>query len=211
MTKQRTNKLFIMLWVFMLCIGMIPITAMAAGGIDEIIVNNVNIVTAPNYTVQCGTGTAVYDPQEETLTLDQAEITVGAKASSTAGERYGIAVKFGTADTLQIILNGNNKITLSDAQYRNMGIWATNSSLKFSGGGSLNVSLYNEKFPCAINGKNLEFDNVKIVCNQLNNQDPCGYAIRTAGTVISTNSSFDVTGFECAIDSGSLEMKKIAV
>ena len=41
----------------------------------------------------------------------------------------------------------------------------------------------------------------------MNEESPCGYAVRTTGTVISNQSAFEITGFETAIDTGSLAMR----
>ncbi len=207
MKKQILKKVSAMLLAIILCMSLMTVPTSAATT-NKIVINDVDITAAPNYTVQCGSGTAVYDPQAKTLTLNQAEITVGAIASSTSGERYGIAVKTPDIETLEIILIGENKITLEDSQYRNMGIWSTKSALKFSGEGSLNVSLYNEIWPYAIHtqGYDIEFDGVDIVCNQLNDAHK-GYAILSNKTITATNSSFEVNGFETAIDAGSLVMK----
>lgn len=40
----------------------------------ELMVNGVDILTAPNYTVACGGGKAIYDPSSNTLTLDKVQI-----------------------------------------------------------------------------------------------------------------------------------------
>ena len=190
--SKDENKLLGLLLCGLLCIGLFPAQVFAAGVNEGIIVNGVDITTARDYTVVCGEGKAIYNPQEQKLTLDNAEITVGAKASSTAGERYGVAIQGGITGTVEVVLNGKNSIILSDTQYKNMGIWAAGSSLKFSGGGSLEVSLYNDSFPSIIQGRNLEFEKVDI---------------RTTGTVISNQSAFEITGFETAIDTGSLAMR----
>ncbi len=207
MKKQALEKILAMLLAIVLCVCMMTVTASAATS-DEIIINNENILAAQNYTVQCGNGSAVYDPQAKTLTLNQAEITIGAIASSSSGERYGIAVKAPNIEALEIILIGENKINLEDSQYKNMGIWSTKSNLKFSGGGSLNVSLYNATWPHAIHaqGYTIEFDGVKIVCNQLNDEH-CGYAVLSTQTVTLSNADVEVDGFECGIDAGILVMK----
>ncbi len=110
------NKLLGLLLCGLLCIGLFPAQVFAAGVNEGIIVNGVDITTAQDYTVVCGEGKAIYNPQEQKLTLDNAEITVGAKASSTAGERYGVAIQGGITGTVEVVLNGKNSIILSDTQ-----------------------------------------------------------------------------------------------
>ncbi len=207
MKKQILKKISVILLTIAVCICAMTITASAAT-IEEIVINNENILTAPNYTIQCGEGTAVYDPQTKTLTLNQAEITVGTMASSNADARYGIAVKAESIDTLEIVLVGENTINLSDTQYDNMGIWSTKSALKFSGEGSLDISLYNDYWPHAIHaqGYSIDFDGVDIVCNQLNDAHK-GYAILSTETITAKDTSIEVNGFECGVDSGGFVMK----
>ena len=58
----------------LLCIGMLPTMAFAAN-VTSIQVNGTDILSAENNTVPCGSGSAVYDPATNTLTLNNAEIT----------------------------------------------------------------------------------------------------------------------------------------
>ena len=43
--------------------------------VEQLWVNGENILEATDYTVQCGGGTAVYNPADNTLTLENATIT----------------------------------------------------------------------------------------------------------------------------------------
>lgn len=78
-------------------------------------------------SIQCGSGTAVFDPKTNTLTLTNAEI-------SQAGGKYGYkgAINSGLTE-LNIVLVGENKIT-ADADSLNTDI---NCNLTISGEGSL--------------------------------------------------------------------------
>ena len=64
--------------------AMLPAAVFAADRNEGRVVNGVDITTGPGYTAACGGGKAVYHPQEQTLTPDNAEITGGAAASATA-------------------------------------------------------------------------------------------------------------------------------
>ena len=59
------------LLVAVLVLALAPVTAFAAG---ELEVNGVDILTADSYTVRCGEGTAVYDPDNAILTLTNATL-----------------------------------------------------------------------------------------------------------------------------------------
>ena len=59
------------LLVAVLVLALVPVTAFAAG---ELWVNGQDILAADSYTVRCGEGTAVYDPDNAILTLTNATL-----------------------------------------------------------------------------------------------------------------------------------------
>ena len=78
--------------------------------VEQLWVNGENILEATDYTVQCGSGKAVYDPADNTLTLDNATIT---EAHYNNGN-----IEF-TGD-LTIVLIGENTIT-GDSNFYGIG------------------------------------------------------------------------------------------
>ena len=72
--------------------------------IDSLYVNGADLLAADNYTVECGAGRAVYNPDTNTLTLENAKITSG--ETQFEGETIGISVGGG----LNIVLEGENSI-----------------------------------------------------------------------------------------------------
>lgn len=62
--------------------------------------------TEDHLTVQCGDGTATYDPKENTLTLDNAQITRGAEIDG-----LGTGILTFLDDELTVIVNGDCSIT----------------------------------------------------------------------------------------------------
>lgn len=66
------------LLVAVLVLALVPVTAFAAG---ELEVNGQNILAADSYTVRCGEGTAVYDPDNAILTLTNATLNQANLAS----------------------------------------------------------------------------------------------------------------------------------
>ena len=104
--KKRVIGLLLAL---MLLMSLLPVGAMASGGeedlpLTELWVDGVDILTATNNTVTCGSGTASYDADSNTLTLDNAKIT--------DAHRDGFGI-FATGN-LTISLSGESTISGSD-------------------------------------------------------------------------------------------------
>lgn len=92
-----------------------------------VVVNGVDVLAAANYTVSCGGGTAVYDPEDNTLTLNNAEISSGYAY-------YGNTCGIYSDEDLTIVLEGTN--TISGANY---GI-RSEEGLTIRGDGSLTIT-----------------------------------------------------------------------
>ena len=102
--KRKIHCRLLVAFLFMIfMIGLMPVTALA-GNSTGIKVDGVDILTAPNYTVECGEGKAVYDPSANILTLDNVTIT----RTDTK-----IPISFYGGD-LTILLKGKNTITTPD-------------------------------------------------------------------------------------------------
>lgn len=92
-----------------------------------VVVNGVDVLAAADYTVSCGGGTAVYNPEDNTLTLNNAEISSGyAYYGNTCGIYADVP--------LTIVLKGNN--TISGI---NVGIWPE-KELTIQGDGTLTIT-----------------------------------------------------------------------
>lgn len=92
-----------------------------------VVVNGVDVLAAANYTVSCGGGKAVYDPEDNTLTLNNAEISSGYAY-------YGNTCGIYSDEDLTIVLEGRN--TISGAKY---GI-RSEEGLTIRGDGSLTIT-----------------------------------------------------------------------
>ena len=79
MIKKWMKKGGACLLAVMMMLPLIPATDVHAEAADsnQIWVNGTNIITAADNAVQCGDGTAVYEPAEGTLTLTNAVINAG--------------------------------------------------------------------------------------------------------------------------------------
>ena len=98
--------------------------------LEALYVNNVDVLTAPGYTVQCGSGTAVYDSDTNTLTLRNATITEGYEV--LYGEApYGIYAK----GKLTICLEGASTVVRENASFY-YGV-SMDGDLTITGSGSL--------------------------------------------------------------------------
>ena len=126
MKRKIFNRTLVVFLSMLLIIGLMPAIALAENS-TGIKVNGVDILNAPNYTVECGEGTAVYDPSANMLTLENATIT---RTDTT------IPISFYYGD-LTILLKGKNTITTPDG-----GIvgYRGNVIFKSEGNGSLTIN-----------------------------------------------------------------------
>lgn len=95
-----------------------------------VVVNGENILDATDYTVQCGGGTAVYDPEANTLTLDNATITTAHEFfpwNDDLGYAY-IYVDYYEENPMTIILRGEN--TIASSSENNIGVFANHLIIK---------------------------------------------------------------------------------
>lgn len=142
---------------------------------------NGEVFSDSKLTVKCGDGTAVYNPEEKTLTLTNAEITKKARPYFGYTE-YNDAAIYNAVNGLKIILIGNNKIVGQDieAHREDDGEWVdfvrgmdgieSPVNLTLTGGGELDMSeLTSQRSGMGfyIDG-NLKLDDVKIkTCQRL--------------------------------------------
>ncbi len=121
---KRKIAFFSILAAAVLAFTVFPATAL---GVDTtVLVNGVDIVAAEGNTVQCGDGTAVYDAESNTLTLNNATINT-----------HGLISDAGTAGIvtngdLNIVLIGKNVVDLSATRPTARGIWV-NEGLTIEG------------------------------------------------------------------------------
>lgn len=183
MKTKKKSWLAILLAVIMVS-ATLPTTVLAASWPPQLYVNGVDILSAEGNTVACGNGTALYDSENNILTLKNATIT------NEYDNNYGI---YARDMNLNIVLVGTNSVSAT-----NQGIYAANSSggsavddgyLNISGSGSIKItaginSIYGYK-GVTISGGN-------ITCEGLN-------AIGSEGAVKIENAS--VTG-TCTVDDG---------
>ncbi|WP_047452220.1 InlB B-repeat-containing protein [Alistipes sp. ZOR0009] len=99
----------------------------------ELYVNGTNIITAPNNTVACGSGSATYNASNSTLTLNNAEIT----ATTPNQPKAGIVAKYGE---VKIMLEGNNSIHPAPTEESlSAGISTNLANITIDGNGSVSI------------------------------------------------------------------------
>lgn len=130
------KRLMSMLLALCLVFALMPATALAAGTIPtEIWVNGSDILQDSDRTLECGSGTVLYEESSNTLTLNAAIIDTVYQNESTGIYANG---------DLNIVVNGECSITedgLDNFQTTiGIGIWA-NGTLNISGGGSLTINV----------------------------------------------------------------------
>lgn len=142
---------------------MLPAAAFADTTQYDLFVNGEQF-TSEKLTIECGEGTATYDPATQTLALNSASIT-------NAADYGGINSKL-TGD-LTITLQGSNYITFDD----NMGIKAL-GNIEIQGPGSLAINVAGE----TMDGISVAGD-VSVRATSLAVKAPGGVGIASNGTV----------------------------
>ena len=142
---------------------MLPAAAFADTTQYDLFINGEQF-TSEKLTIECGEGTATYDPATQTLTLNNASI-----ANATV---YG-GIASNLADDLTITLQGSNYITFDD----NMGIMAS-GNVEIQGPGSLAINVAGE----TMDGMSVAGD-VSVRGTSLAVNAPGGIGIARDGTV----------------------------
>lgn len=171
--------------------AMLPAMAFADTSYYDLYVNGERF-TSDNLAIECGEGTATYDPATQTLTLDNASIT---NALGSGGIYSGL-----TSD-LNIVLQGENHITFDD----NMGVMAT-GNIELSGSGSLTIDVAGEtKDGISAAG------NVSVHGTTLNINAPGGIGIASDGSVFVDNAKLTSHALYAGVDAVNLTIKNSSV
>ena len=163
---------------------MLPAAAFADTTQYDLFVNGEQF-TSEKLTIECGEGTATYDPATQTLALNSASIT-------NAADYGGINSKL-TGD-LTITLQGNNSITFDD----NMGIMAA-GNVEITGPGNLAINVAGE----TKDGMSVAGD-VSVRATSLAVKAPGGVGIASDGTVSIDNAQVTSAALYAGIDAINL-------
>lgn len=181
---SKTRKLMGLAAALAFAMVMLPASAFADTTQYDLFVNGEQF-TSEKLTIECGEGTATYDPATHTLTLNNASI------ANTAG--YGGIASNLTGD-LTIALQGNNSITFDD----NMGIMAA-GNVEITGPGNLAIYVAGE----TKDGLSVAGD-VSLRGTSLSVNAPGGIGIASDGTVSLDNAQVTSAALYAGIDAINL-------
>lgn len=183
---DKTRKLMGLAAALAFAMVMLPAAAFADTTQYDLFVNGEQF-TSEKLTIECGEGTATYDPATQTLALNNASIT-------NAIDYGGIHSKL-TGD-LTITLQGSNSITFDD----NMGIMAA-GNIEITGPGNLAINVDGEtKDGISVTGNG----NVSVRETSLAVNAPGGIGIASDGTVSFDNAQVKSAALYAGIDAINL-------
>ena len=183
---SKTRKLMGLAAALAFAMVMLPAAAFADTTQYDLFVNGEQF-TSEKLTIECGEGTATYDPATQTLALNNASIT-------NAADYGGINSKL-TGD-LTITLQGSNSITFDD----NMGIMAA-GNIEITGPGNLAINVDGEtKDGISVTGNG----NVSVRETSLAVNAPGGIGIASDGTVSFDNAQVKSAALYAGIDAINL-------
>lgn len=183
---NKTRKLMGLAAALAFAMVMLPASAFADTTQYDLFVNGEQF-TSEKLTIECGEGTATYDPAAQTLALNNASIT-------NAIDYGGIHSKL-TGD-LTITLQGSNSITFDD----NMGIMAA-GNIEITGPGNLAINVTGEnKDGISVAGNG----NVSVRETSLAVNAPGGIGIASDGTVSFDNAQVKSAALHAGIDAINL-------
>ena len=181
---SKTRKLIGLAAALAFTMVMLPAAAFADTTQYDLFVNGEQF-TSERLTIECGEGTATYDPATQTLALNNASITNAAD--------YG-GIKSKLTGNLTITLQGSNYITFDD----NMGIMAS-GNIAIQGPGSLAINVAGE----TMDGMSVTGD-VSVRGTSLAVNAPGGVGIASNGTVSIDNAHVTSAALYAGIDAINL-------
>lgn len=181
---SKTRKLIGLAAALAFAMVMLPAAAFADTTQYDLFVNGEQF-TSERLTIECGEGTATYDPATQTLALNNASITNAAD--------YG-GIKSKLTGNLTITLQGSNYITFDD----NMGIMAS-GNIAIQGPGSLAINVAGE----TMDGMSVTGD-VSVRGTSLAVNAPGGVGIASNGTVSIDNAHVTSAALYAGIDAINL-------
>ena len=175
--------------------GLLPTVAFAAENYDLYV--NGGQFTSEKRSIACGEGTASYDPNTKTLTLNNAAITNGGKSDESP--KYGIRV-VGDTD-LTIKLSGTNSITLDNGG----GIFADGSSDNYNiiGAGKLTIDVKWDAL-YTLNGNISISEGAKL---DITSAEGCGITSYNKGILSIDGAKVAVSSYYTAASAKELEIK----
>ena len=190
---KKLRNLFGFAAAFALALAILPSAAFAATEYDLCV--NGERFTSDKLSIECGEGTATYDPVTKTLTLDNATIT---KKNAV----YGYGIRAMGSDSLTIVLQGKNEVTLPDTS----GV-VSNASLRIQGEGSLAIVVGGDAQDGIIVGGDLTIAGARVSAKA-----PGGIGISCVGTVALDEGAYlESEGLYAGIDASGFSVQNKSV
>lgn len=137
--KKSIKRLLSLTLVMLMCIGLMPMTALAAASdFSCVLIGSQNITTQEKAELTTSTGKVTWDADTATLTLD----SVNLKELSLYGKTYGIVIEANdSSKTVTVVLKGTNYIGNDTQTAEGSAFGAVNCNLVIKGapGSSLNI------------------------------------------------------------------------
>ena len=189
------KKLFAILLSIVMVAGLLPTVAFATENYNLYV--NGEEFTSDKLSIACGEGTASYDPNTKTLTLNNATITNGGKSDESP--KYGIRV-VGDTD-LTIKLSGTNSITLDNGG----GIFADGSSDNYNiiGTGKLTINVKADAL-YTLNGNISISEGAQL---DITSAEGCGIISYNKGILSIDGAKVAVSSYYSAANAKELEIK----
>ena len=189
------KKLFAILLSIVMVAGLLPTVAFAEENYNLYV--NGEQFTSEKLSIACGEGTASYDPNTKTLTLNNAAITNGGKSDESP--KYGIRV-VGDTD-LTIKLSGTNSITLDNGG----GIFADGSSDNYNiiGDGKLTINVKADAL-YTLNGNISISEGAQL---DITSAEGCGIISYNKGILSIDGAKVAVSSYYSAANAKELEIK----
>ena len=189
------KKLFAILLSIVMVAGLLPTVAFAEENYNLYV--NGEQFTSEKLSIACGEGTASYDPNTKTLTLNNAAITNGGKSDESP--KYGIRV-VGDTD-LTIKLSGTNSITLDNGG----GIFADGSSDNYNiiGNGKLTINVKADAL-YTLNGNISISEGAQL---DITSAEGCGIISYNKGILSIDGAKVAVSSYYSAANAKELEIK----
>ena len=190
--KKKLLAIFICL---VMVAGLLPTVAFAAENYNLYV--NGEQFTSEKLSIACGEGTASYDPNTKTLTLNNAAITNGGKNDESP--KYGIRV-VGDTD-LTIKLSGTNSITLDNGG----GIFADGGSDNYNiiGDGKLTINVKWDAL-YTLNGNISISEGAEL---DIKSAEGCGITSYNKGKISIDGARVRVSSYYTAVDAKELYVK----
>lgn len=212
--KKKFKICLSCIMVLMIFILALPVGAFAATEYGLYV--NGEQFTSDKLTINCGSGTAIFVPATNTLTLNNANITKGYILKIVPDpynpENYSNEIKgiYSTLGTLKLVVNGNNTISTSETdessvlKLRSISGICCDGDLEISGNGKLNINMSDIYCNSEVLWLNaIQVENLTVTDATIN------ASVKNASLMHATNLIFNAisTAWDCTLNNCNITAK----